>query len=376
MIDLSNQERRHAFSVWPRTGRLPTVRTRQGVELKFNPYDDPQNGRFTFAPGGGRNGGARSDYAGMRARISAARSDNDSQSDAGKSGPLKQRLAAASDPSTQAQLLPASQRPIMGRGANIRAFEDPMTLEQSFPGLRDAPGGALVAVADNLFDFSGPAHAMTVTVLENEARRLDAEIKKIDPTWHYDEVLPADASGNPIRTAQDLTLKINDLRFRRAAALARTKHVYRPLQVDTLRFLQDRTDDAYDRGLALSKAGRLTPRLSQQEALGNYIDRQVRLNLRDRYNDFGVKISGPIRSLVRVNRRENNSSNGDLSYRRPDARVDDVAFDVSLTQKTLKTPQVRGFFETNFRPNHVIIIRPRQLGGKYTYAIPRPETKR
>lgn len=35
-----------AFSHYLRTGRWPTV------EVKFNPYHDPRNGRFTFAPGG------------------------------------------------------------------------------------------------------------------------------------------------------------------------------------------------------------------------------------------------------------------------------------------------------------------------------------
>ncbi|MEH3159831.1 MAG: hypothetical protein PGN08_13415 [Sphingomonas taxi] len=374
MIDLSNHERRRAFSVWLRTGRLPTVRTRQGVELKFNAYHDPQNGRFTFAPGGGRTGDARSDYAGMRTRISAARSDNDAQSNAGKSGSLRPRLAVASDPSTQVQLLPASQRPIVGRGANIRAFEDPMTLEQSFPGLRDAPGGALVAVADDLFDFSGPAHAMTMEILENEARRLDAQIREIDPSWHYDEVLPADASGNPVRTAQGLTLKINDLRFRRAAVIARHQHNYEPLQVETLRFIQERADYSYERGMVLLKAGRLPRRLSDQEALGSYVDKQVRFYLRARYNEFGIKSDNV--GLVRVNRRENDSSGGERTYRRPDARLDNVAFDVTLTQKTLKTPQVRGFFNADFRPSRVVIIRPRQLGGNHTYAIPRPETNR
>ena len=78
---------------------------------------------------------------------------------------------------------------------------------------------------------------------------------------------------------------------------------------------------------------------------------------------------------MRVNRRENNSSATELTYRRPDARVANVAFDVSLTQKTIKTAQIRDFFATDFKPSIVIIIRPRQLGGTYTYAIPRPEKK-
>ncbi len=50
----TEQLRRQAFSSWLRTGRWPIVRTADGIECKFNPYHDPTNGRFTFAPGGAR----------------------------------------------------------------------------------------------------------------------------------------------------------------------------------------------------------------------------------------------------------------------------------------------------------------------------------
>jgi predicted chitinase len=48
-----------AFSHYLRTGRrLPkeTFLEAQDIELKFNPYHDPRNGQFTFAPGGARTG--------------------------------------------------------------------------------------------------------------------------------------------------------------------------------------------------------------------------------------------------------------------------------------------------------------------------------
>lgn len=45
-------DRRLAFLAWLRTGRLPTVRSADGIELKFNPWHDPENGRFTFANNG------------------------------------------------------------------------------------------------------------------------------------------------------------------------------------------------------------------------------------------------------------------------------------------------------------------------------------
>ena len=48
MIHFQEQERRRAFSMWLRTGRLPSVPNADGIEVKFNPWHDPENGRFTF----------------------------------------------------------------------------------------------------------------------------------------------------------------------------------------------------------------------------------------------------------------------------------------------------------------------------------------
>lgn len=337
-MEISAAERRRAFVWWLRTGRVPSVRDADGIEFKFNPYHDPQNGRFTFGPGG-TNGRAPS-----------------------HSG--NQQVARAV---SEAEREPA-------RGSNSRAFEIPMTLEQSFPGLRNSPGGALIAVADNVFDLTGPANESMTQFLQDQSRQLTSQIKAIDPNWHYDEVGPTDAFGTPIVTVQSLGAKVNDLRFQRAAIVARVNGDYSPLQVETLRFVQQQTDDAYDQGEALLKAGRLTPRLSQSEALGNFIDRQVRDNLRMRYDQLGIDSAG--KGPVRVNRRKDDSSGNDLTYRRPDSRVKDVAFDVTLTRKTIGTAQVRGFFNTDFQPSRVVIIRPRQLGANHTYVILRPETMR
>lgn len=52
MVPISDTERRRAFSIWLRTGRLSSVATADGVELKFNPWHDPEDGRFTFAGSG------------------------------------------------------------------------------------------------------------------------------------------------------------------------------------------------------------------------------------------------------------------------------------------------------------------------------------
>lgn len=51
------KDRRTAFSVWLRTGRWPPAEFARSVEVKFNPWHDPRNGRFTFGPGGPRSKG-------------------------------------------------------------------------------------------------------------------------------------------------------------------------------------------------------------------------------------------------------------------------------------------------------------------------------
>jgi hypothetical protein len=56
MINISDDERRRAHSVWLRSGRLPSVRSADGIEFKFNPWHDPGSGRFTFV-GAGRHYG-------------------------------------------------------------------------------------------------------------------------------------------------------------------------------------------------------------------------------------------------------------------------------------------------------------------------------
>ena len=45
---LSGEDRARGFAIWLRTGRLPVPRRADGVELKFNPWHGPEDGRFTF----------------------------------------------------------------------------------------------------------------------------------------------------------------------------------------------------------------------------------------------------------------------------------------------------------------------------------------
>jgi hypothetical protein len=110
-----------SFDAYLRTGRLvPAERSRHAVETKFNPYHDPENGRFTFAPGGPRS--------------------------------LRHMIISDRRSGGQARVQFAQYRPNSrtGRGGNSGAFHDPMTLQQVFPGLRNAPGGAILGLADNM----------------------------------------------------------------------------------------------------------------------------------------------------------------------------------------------------------------------------------
>ncbi len=205
-MDIAVEEQRRAFRRWLRTGRLPTARLADGTELKFGPYHDPRNGQFTFAPGGASGiGGASARYANFRPRNSDALGSV--MTIGGQTGFRRASAHSGTPPTGQpieARLAAPPQRSVVGRGGNPRAFEDLMTLEQLSPGLRNSPGGAVVAVADNLFDLTGPADAMTAGVLQDQIRQLAAQIKAIDPAWHCDEIVPTDALGNRIKTIQGL----------------------------------------------------------------------------------------------------------------------------------------------------------------------------
>ena len=55
-MDSATQRRTSAFSIWLRTGLWPKPLPKD-AEYKFNPWHDPENGQFTFGPGGGSFGG-------------------------------------------------------------------------------------------------------------------------------------------------------------------------------------------------------------------------------------------------------------------------------------------------------------------------------
>lgn len=320
------------FSYFLRTGRArPAERP---PELKFNPWHDPEDGRFTFV-GQGRYFGRGLDAA------QAA------------DGSALQRLA---------QYRPNPRIRMRGNGGP--PLHDPKTLEQAFPGLRNAPAGAIIGVADNLLDLTGPAQRITTEISRAAASSLEREIQSLDPTFRMESLEPG---GFP-STSEGQTNFINNLRLTRAKVYYE-KGQLGPLQVETLRAIRTYANAGYELGLKELKAGKLKVRLSEREALGNFVDRYVRMRLRKMHDRLGIPLGAG--QLVQVNRRENHLTEG--SYSRPDARVGRVAFDVSLTEKTLATPQIRNFFRTEFQPTTVVIVRPSSEGPRSIYIITRPK---
>jgi hypothetical protein len=91
------------------------------IEKKFNPYHDSQNGQFTFGPDGG--------------------SVSDGVYRPGNGAPALIRTGM--------------EEPPRGIGDNGPPL-DAVTLAQAFPGLINAPAGAVIAVANPIFDLTGP----------------------------------------------------------------------------------------------------------------------------------------------------------------------------------------------------------------------------
>ncbi len=136
-MEILAQDRRRAFSHWLRTGFWPTVRTPDGIELKFNPYHDPRNGQFTFAPGGPRSlSDVIISYGRQGRPDELSRSTGQSQ----PTGPIVASnellsLGAMNDANGQAarlQLATFPRNPRASRGNNSQRFYNPLTLAQTF----------------------------------------------------------------------------------------------------------------------------------------------------------------------------------------------------------------------------------------------------
>jgi hypothetical protein len=238
------------------------------------------------------------------------------------------------------------------------------TLEDVFPGLKHAVLDAALAPIDGFLGASEVAGEADLEATMGQYWALIKEIKGLDPSFVDEELLPA--NGIADLSGEARANLISNLRMRLAATYYRIRGDFGPLQVETLRFLQGGVDAAYEEAVRLYDAGKLQPYLSRNEAIGNYIDREVRSDVKSTFAFYGIPY-GP-RSDLTINNRDFQSS-GD--YRIPDVRVGDVSFDWTLTEKTINTPQIRDYFRTESQVRAVIVVRPSQLGRDTTYLIPR-----
>jgi len=90
--------------------------------------------------------------------------------------------------------------------------------------------------------------------------------------------------------------------------------------------------------------------------------------MRDLYSR--LQLSWQTNPQIRIQGREYDTIGADATYRVPDVRVGNVAFDASLTRKTPGRGQIRGYFGADFRPEGVVIVRPTELGGSYFITRP------
>ena len=313
-MQLSTSEKRQAFSWWLRTGRLPTVRSAAGLELKFNPYHDPKDGRFTFGPGGAGS------------------------------------VAAYGE----------GQGPRMGRGGNSRAFEDPMTVEQAFPEINDPALKTFAAITGPLLDIVGPAAEAQIQVLDRHSKEVLSDIKRLDPNFVYQYM----NSGHP--SVEGSANRLDDLLMWQAATHARFLADYAPLRAQMIRRVQREVDKAYKEGLERLNKGTLKNRgVNNGMKLGNFIDVHVRENIRETLNQYGIKMSS--NGMVRVNRREYVTSKG--SYGLPDIRIADTYIEVSITRKTMADEQLRRFSETSPKPRYIVVVTPSGTHPNHTYVI-------
>ena len=315
---------RRAFELYLRTGRyLLESKNQDELEHKFSPYHDPENGQFTFAPGGPRSLSRVivSDRLGLhRRRWPQAENGSTNSPDDLSGASVPQRAIFQPDQeSARLQLTQFRPNPRARAGNNGGPpLKDPLSLARVFPGLSTSPAGAIIGMADNILDLSGPASRLTSSLAEEHIAYLIQHMRMIDPDYRLNSL------GFPT-TLEGQSNLIRKIRLDRASALYRRNGELRPLQVETARAMQQSADRAYLDGVALYDAGRLNVRLSREEAIGNYVDRMVRKDMRDMYNIQGLNTSRG--QPIRVVGREYDTSSSDRTFRIPDSRVGNVAYD-------------------------------------------------
>ncbi len=351
---------RSAFAHFIRTGRhLPLPISATGGDAlgqKYNHNHDPRNGQFTFGPGGAGSAAAfiRSGGGGVMTLGGIAAAVRKPGRAGRSTTPIR---SLPPEPLTR-----GASGPGMGHNGGP-PLRDNVPLRNLFPGLALAEPGLVIASAAILSNPIGPAASIITSLNLHSRDRLIRDIKTIDPNFRFESL------GEPL-TPMGWSNQINQLQWVHATAAYRVRGDHSFLQAETVRFVQGRVDARYDEAVLKYDRGEIPHRLSREEAIGTYIDRNVRRDLRSQFSN--TEISTSKGNSVRVNGREYDTSGTDSTYRIPDARVGRLAIDMTLTRKTLATPQVRGFFNGDFLPEAVIIIRPSKLGTESTYIITRP----
>ncbi len=153
--------------------------------------------------------------------------------------------------------------------------DDVTSLEQVFPGLKDAPAtAAILAPIDGFLGIGALADKANLEATTAMYRLQTEQIKAVDPTFVDEQILPP--GGIAGLSPQGRNNLIDGLRMTRAATLYRFRGDIGPLQVETLQFLRRQVDTAYAKGVKAYDSEEPTPRLSREEAIRNYIDESVR----------------------------------------------------------------------------------------------------
>lgn len=255
-----------------------------------------------------------------------------------------------------------------GVGGNEPPYEF-SELSELFPGLKNEPGLMVpMAPIDSFLGISGVANEANLAAALAEYRLLYDEGRALDPNFSY-FTFPENLSE---MSWQARNSTISGLRMKVAATYYRVRGDIRPLQVETIRYLQSEVDEAYRDAVDAFNKGELPARLSRNEAIGNRVDATVRAQLRLMLRNSGVQFGA--NQAITVNNRDPSSVN--QSYRIPDARLGNVTIDWSIALKRVSDPQIRGFFEADSKPDAVVIIRPNELGPNSSYLITRPANLR
>jgi hypothetical protein len=352
----------------PEPGSSIRIADVDGVLAKvgYDP-DEPRDQRGRWTSGGSSTTGASTDHRPAGTQLADAGLSDVS------TDPMAQAAVRATEaaPNPQPNIILAAadeeeeSDPRFGIGGNHPPIEEliPQRLLQS-------PAGPPIQFLDNLLGISEPGDEANLEWAQLQMKGLLYQIRKIDPNYIYQSIEPA--GGLAVMNWEERLNVINGLKADLDAAIYRVKGDIKPLQEVTFEFIQRATNAAYAEGVEQYNAGDLDVLLSREEAIGNYVDREVRAKLNSFFN--GLNISTEPGSAVRINRRAYNSSESPATFRLPDSRVGNIAFDVTLEEKQPSKPQIKGFFAADFQPAGVVIIRPNQLGNPSSYILWRPKS--